>query len=70
MTLTEWFDQSCFMQLLIIWCVATYLFGWFALSFGIYLGMKSKVKNPFRWHRVLLLFFFAPVMVPYILWFE
>lgn len=70
MTLTEWFDQSCFMQLLIIWCVATYLFGWLVILSIIYEALKLKIKQPFNLRKLLMLLFFAPVLVPCILWFK
>lgn len=69
MTLLEWFEQSWATQLIVLWCVVTYLFGWAAVVSGIYAALKLKIKRPFNLYKLLMLFFFAPVVVPYILWF-
>lgn len=67
MTLLDWFSQNTWTQLFIIWCIAAYLSAW---SILIYVTFFVKLSAGTRKSKLkmFILFLFAPVIIPYLLW--
>lgn len=67
MSLVEWFEQSWATQFIFLWCAWCYIFGWTCI-----LGHLITQKNGHRslsFKRTLAILLFAPISVPYVIWF-